>query len=426
MDELKAKQWTIRTWSNRSRKNLLSILTLALFSRLIVMWIVFSSYPNDWLFSKTPDLALLALSISSGHGLSSPFGGFTGPSAFVAPGYPVMLSLIFRMFGPLSTSSAITLVAIQILFAVLTVAAMMRLGMRLFGQTTANIAGVYWSVSLPLIWLPLIPWESSLSALFLTAAVVLALRCVEKPSVELWGFTGAYCGLAMLVNPSLTLALLAILGWSAYHLRSGWRYSPVLAFILLLAVYAPWPIRNAVVLHSFIPFRSNFGYELWQGNHSGGNGNFDGNLAPPKNREQNFAYGSQGELIYMQGRSLVAINSICSMPGRFALLSAQRVVRFWTGSGSNVNSGYVEAYAVSTSVLGILGLVLLFKRNRPVATLFLLPLVLLPLPYYLTHADFRFRVLLDPLLTILAAYFFVETMGIWRVVCARYKDQSHD
>jgi hypothetical protein len=298
------------------------------------------------------------------------------------------------------------------------------LSIRLFGQTTANIAGVCWSVSLPLIWLPVVPWESSLSALFLTVAFVLALHCVESPSLGRWAFTGAYCGLAMLVNPSLTLALLAILGWSIYHLRSGWRYSPMLAFILLLAIYAPWPIRNAVVLHSFIPFRSNFGYELWQGNHAGGNGNFDGNLAPPKNREQSRAYESQGEVGYMQERSLVAINSICAMPGRFALLSAKRVGRFWTGTGSNVNSGYVEAYTVATSVLGILGLVLLFKRNRPVATLFLLPLVLLPLPYYVTHADFRFRVLLDPLLTILAAYFVVEMTGAWRVVCARYQDQS--
>ena len=36
--------------------------------------------------------------------------------------------------------------------------------------------------------------------------------------------------------------------------------------------------------------------------------------------------------------------------------------------------------------------------------LFLLPLLVFPLPYYITHPDFRFRLLLDPLLTILSAY----------------------
>jgi hypothetical protein len=36
--------------------------------------------------------------------------------------------------------------------------------------------------------------------------------------------------------------------------------------------------------------------------------------------------------------------------------------------------------------------------------LFLLPLLVFPLPYYITHPNFRFRLLLDPLLTILSAY----------------------
>jgi hypothetical protein len=30
--------------------------------------------------------------------------------------------------------------------------------------------------------------------------------------------------------------------------------------------------------------------------------------------------------------------------------------------------------------------------------------MLFPLPYYITHAEFRYRLVVDPLLTILAAY----------------------
>jgi hypothetical protein len=44
------------------------------------------------------------------------------------------------------------------------------------------------------------------------------------------------------------------------------------------------------------------------------------------------------------------------------------------------------------------------KRRFGLATLFLLPLILFPLPYYITHAEFRYRLVVDPLLTILAAY----------------------
>jgi hypothetical protein len=59
---------------------------------------------------------------------------------------------------------------------------------------------------------------------------------------------------------------------------------------------------------------------------------------------------------------------------------------------------------VLTSLLGLLGLALLCRQSRTTALLFLLPIVVFPLPYYITHPDFRFRLLLDPLLTILSAY----------------------
>ena len=83
-----------------------TILTLALVLRLGVASMVLFCYPRNWLFSKAPDLGFLATSLSSGHGLSSPFGGSTGPTAFLAPGYPAMLGLVFRLFGSYSFASA--------------------------------------------------------------------------------------------------------------------------------------------------------------------------------------------------------------------------------------------------------------------------------------------------------------------------------
>jgi hypothetical protein len=80
-----------------------------------------------------------------------------------------------------------------------------------------------------------------------------------------------------------------------------------------------------------------------------------------------------------------------------------------------VNSGVVELHAVTTSLLGLAGLAALFKRRRAVAVLFLLPLLLFPLPYYITHAEFRFRVVLDPLLTILSAYAVTRVGSYWQI-----------
>jgi hypothetical protein len=38
------------------------------------------------------------------------------------------------------------------------------------------------------------------------------------------------------------------------------------------------------------------------------------------------------------------------------------------------------------------------------AVLLALPFLIFPLPYYLTHADFRFRLLLDPIAIMLGTY----------------------
>jgi 4-amino-4-deoxy-L-arabinose transferase-like glycosyltransferase len=376
------------------------ILALALALRLFVVGIVLASYPRDWLFSKAPDLGFLACSLSSGHGLSSPFGGSTGPTAFLAPGYPGVVALVFYFFGSYSLASAVLMMLLQTVFGVLTVAAIISVAGQLFGAATAKIAGTFWAVSPPLLWLPAVLWDTSLSALLLMGMVTLALRCVEKPANGLWAAMGGYCGLAMLVNPSLTLALFAVAGWAAWqtHCRA-W-----ICWLVLLAVFAPWPLRNASVLHAFIPLRSNFGYEVWQGNHSGASGMFDARLEPLKNKQEYGDYVREGEVVYMRSKSMLAMAYVRAHPGEFLRLSATRVVRFWTGAGSEVNSGIVELHAVLTSLLGLLGLALLYRRSRTTALLFLLPVVIFPLPYYITHPDFRFRLLLDPLLTVLSAY----------------------
>jgi hypothetical protein len=377
------------------------ILALALLLRMGVVWIVLASYPHNWLFSKAPDLGFLACSLSSGHGLSSPFGGSTGPSAFLAPGYPAVLGLIFYFFGSYTFTSAAVMMLLQTMFAVLTVAAIMYVARRLFGTPTACVAGVFWGVSPPLLWLPAVPWETSLSALLLIGMIAMALSQVGP---GLWAMMGAYCGLAMLVNPSLTLALFAILGWAAYKNRNESYIGFWTSVVVLLAVFAGWPMRNARVLHAFIPLRSNFGYEVWQGNHAGASGVFNPALEPLQNKQEYSDYAREGEVLYMRNKSALATIYIRAHPAEFIRLSAMRVMRFWAGAGSAVNSGVVELHAVITSLLGLLGLARLFGERRAAAMLFLLPILIFPLPYYITHPDFRFRLLLDPLLTILSAY----------------------
>jgi hypothetical protein len=50
-----------------------------------------------------------------------------------------------------------------------------------------------------------------------------------------------------------------------------------------------------------------------------------------------------------------------------------------------------------------------------------LPLLLFPLPYYITHAEIRYRLNIDPLMTILAAYAVTQLAAAW---CRKRVDEK--
>jgi hypothetical protein len=387
-----------------SRPHTLAIAAVAILLRLLILWFVIARFPHNWLYSRGIELGTLAQSLFAGQGLSSPFGGSTGPTALLAPGYPAIIALFFRIFGSFTFTAAVAVMGMQLLFSVLTVLCIMQVARLCFGIQTANLSGTFWAVSLPLIWMPTIFWETCLSTLLLVGMIALALRCERRPGGPLWALMGTYSGLAALVNPSLLPSLLAVMGWAAWQTRKTLWYLP-LALLVLCAVFAPWPIRNARVLHAFIPLRSTVGFELWVGNRAGASGFLDESQFPIFNRWEYDQYVAKGEVAYMRDKSALAKAYIRSHPGGFLRLSAVRFVRFWTGTGNKDGSLIFVFHAILTTSLGFTGIWRLVRAGRlSLAFLFILPLMVFPLPYYITHAEFRYRLVVDPLLTILAAY----------------------
>ncbi len=389
----------------------MAILALALVTRLLVLWFVVERFPHRWLYSRGIELGTLAQSLLAGRGLSSPFGGSTGPTALLAPGYPAVIALVFRIFGSFTFAAAMAVMVMQVLFSVGTVLLIMIIARRCFDSRTADLAGVFWAVSLPLLWMPTIFWETCLSTLLLVGMIDLVLRCEQKPSRFLWALMGGYCGLAALVNPALLMALVALVGWAAWQTRKTLQYSPLLGLLVLLLVFAPWPIRNARALGAFIPLRSTVGFELWMGNRAGATGFLDESVFPLFNRSEYDQYVAKGEAAYMGEKSALAKTYMWAHPGEFLRLSGVRLLRFWSGTGTRDGSPFFVLHAVLTTGLGAMGIWHLWQRRRfSVAVLFVLPLLLFPLPYYITHAEFRYRLVVDPLLTVLAAY-AVSSMG---------------
>jgi 4-amino-4-deoxy-L-arabinose transferase-like glycosyltransferase len=382
---------------------IVSIVSAALILRLAVVGFTAKTHTADWFFAQATELARLGESLHAGLGLSSPFGGSTGPSAFLSPGYPAIVAAVFAAFHPYSFASALVLMLLQAIFGAATVLVLMLLTMRIFGVTAANLAGAIWALSPPAIFLPTLFWETSLSVLLATTIAALALYLADHSESLTWTALGVTSAAALTVNPALLPIVVCCIGWTVIRKRAQLGSASILGLSLLVALSSPWPIRNAIELHAFVPFRSNLGYELWQGNRPGSDGFFEPALHPNVNREEFQRYETLGEIGYMRDKSSLAKASIAENPRGFAALTMKRVFDFWTGIVRH-SSSLIVAYIVLTSLLGFAGLTILWRKNKSLALFFLLPFILFPLPYYITHPDFRFRLVIDPLLAALSAY----------------------
>jgi len=383
------------------------ILVLAVATRLAVLAILFSLFsPSAQIHARTEILAI-GLSLAQGHGFSSPFYVPSGPTAFLAPGYPLLVAAVLRLFG-FGPAAFVVIVTIQVVFSVLTVWLVLRIAHRHFNAGIANIAGCLCALSLPLATLPFLVWETCLSSFMLLGffAAVPLLRTRLR-----WTAAGAAAAATALVNPALIPTLFGLGIWQAWRRRTTPR-TAILAFLLL---YGLWPARNLAVMHAWIPLRSNFGYELWMGNHASGSGEFIQELNPLENAVERAQFVARGELPFMRWKSDIAIQYIRTHPRQFIGWTAFRIGRFWTAAWP----GFVVAALFSGFAL--LGLAILW-RKRPDLRLYAIPLALYPLPYYITHPDGRFRNVIDPLLAILAAY--ALTQCIDRVQIGIRKSQN--
>jgi hypothetical protein len=381
------------------------ILSLAFLTRLWILLLTLNSRPHNWLYTKGIEMGLLADSIVHGLGYSSPFGVPTGPTAFIAPGYPTLIAAVFRIFGSYSYRSAIVIMSAQLLICMGTVCLIMHVCRRVLDTRTAIVAGAFWAIAPPVLYIPTIFWETSISACALPGMIALVLHFREKPTKAAWLILGSYVALIGLINPALLPSLLAILGWLAWQTRRVSKTAPILSLVALTVLFAAWPIRNAVRFRAFIPLRSTVGFELWMGNRPGATGFLDVDLFPMYDKQELADYISMGEVAYTRHKSDLAWDYVRAHPGIFIDMTARRIYRFWTGTGGPGREALWEIHAVTTSLLGFAGLILVyFKRTRALAVLFVLPMLLFPLPYYITHAEFRYRLNIDPLMTILAAF----------------------
>ncbi len=108
----------------------------------------------------------IAMSLASGHGFGSPFRVDTGPTAWMTPLYPLLLSWIMRVFGIYTFSSWVAAVAMNGFFSSAACVPVYFAGKRVGGQALGVIGAWLWAVFPNAILLSFQSlWDTSLSAL---------------------------------------------------------------------------------------------------------------------------------------------------------------------------------------------------------------------------------------------------------------------
>jgi len=371
-------------------------------------------------FAFPSEMANVARAIASGEGLSSPFGAPTGPTALVAPVYPYLLAGVFRILGVLTMRSAVAILTLNSLFSALTCIPIFFLARRAFGGAASYAAAAAWmcfpyALFVPVNWL----WETSLATLLLTVLVLLAMHLENSPSLRGWLGFGALWGLAALTSPVILAVLPLLAGWLCYRLRrkgTSWVGPAAASALVLMVCVAPWFVRNDRTFGRFVPFRSGFPLELRVGNSPETDVQWRSWLHPRESLGELHKYERLGEMAYMAEKRREALDFIAAHPGIFAWLTLKRILYVWTGVWS-LSPRYLLAQpldAVSIPISTVLTLLALaglrraFRAGNPAAWPLALTIFAVPLVYYITHADLRYRHPMDPFLLILASYAVVD------------------
>jgi hypothetical protein len=358
----------------------------------------------------------IAYALVQGHGFANVFRGDTGPTAWLAPVYPLLLAAIFKVFGAFTFSAFLTIVSLNAAFSAAATVPIFLAARRIAGPAAAITAAWLWAlfpnaIVMPFEWV----WDTSLSAL-LAATILWATMELgvgnERPNWKSWTGYGMLWGFALMTNPSLGSVLPFLLAWLTYRAVKwkafGW-VAPALVLTVVLLCCAPWMLRNYQQFHRLVPVRSNFPFELWLGN----NDVYD--LHSPHTRtritryEEARAYAQLGEVAFMDDKWRRARGFIASHPALEGELVARRFVATWIGLESPVQgfrSGpSLVRWALLCNLIVSLGalvgiIALAIERSEFLPAVAAFPATF-PILYYATHTSLRYRHPIDPVLVLL-------------------------
>jgi 4-amino-4-deoxy-L-arabinose transferase-like glycosyltransferase len=200
---------------------------------------------------------------SNSHAPGTGAGNSRGPSAYFAPGFPYFLAAVDVIGGHTTRRDGAIHPArlAQALLGTVAVGLVGLVALEAFGETVGLIALALAALYPALIELSGTIVAENLMTPLVLAAVWAALRAGRSPHPYRWiAAAGLATGLAILAHVNSVVIVLP-LAFAAWRARRSLIAPALLLAIAALAV-TPWTVRNAIVLHHFVPVTDETGITL--------------------------------------------------------------------------------------------------------------------------------------------------------------------
>lgn len=343
--------------------------------------------------------------------------GFTvdgvNPTAYRPPGYPFLLLPFHLATG----GSVVALRLVGVLALAGSVWFVYLLGRRAHTPATGAIAAVV-VACYPLLIFTATTLYPQVPALFLLLVTFeMAARALPehtRPKIGYALFAGLVGGLLIITVPTFGVTAVGLVAWLAWRRRANRRkvsWGTVVALIVAMAVVPGiWCVRNAVVLHAFVPVSTNDGFNLLLGNSpdTRADSGTDVNISRYTTFASVHQYNEVQADHYFTGQ---ALSWIGHHPGSAAELYAEKVVNNFAYSDDLATAGRASVVQDAVSAVSYYPILLLavarlalYRRWRlsPTEKLVALTIVVNVLLLAVFFTRIRFRVPLDALTVVLA------------------------
>jgi len=383
----------------------LVVVVLALALRLLYFFLHPSGYDQNVIHTADGhDYDTLAKSLIAGEGLA--WDGHA--TSVIPPIYPFFIRICYGLFGV----DVFAVRLVQIVLSVLTCLLLWAWARRLLGEWGGLFVLCASAFYYPYIQMPCYIMTETLFLFFMALILFLTAHVDSRRGLHLAAALGVLAGLAMLTRPT-ALAIVCIVPFLIWRSAGPSKGRCVLVFLLLaVLVWLPWPARNYVVHHAFVPFSTNGGLNLYRGNNpnaTGGSGGWN-RQGPDTGPLPKTGHMSEVEADrYLKG---LASDFVRHHPVTYAKLCAKRAVNLWRpyyDNARNIGKLFMFLSDVLLYPFALLGAVMAvaMKQKKWVRTeqaWFLLALFLLFNVFYISAITvIRYRYPIMPVVMLFAA-----------------------